>query len=104
MYHYTRHHDYNKRIGIYKITYILGYDDDIFISTPSDTFYATFTCVPRNLKSNSCLKESSSCYTDHPHQDFSQKAPNLIWTSKFTYPKTRDKWYYLLMVHSDKES
>ena len=74
--------DYDKRIGAYKITYILGCDYGIYIKP----------------KSISRPKESSGCYADHLHQDFHQKAPNLVWTSDFTYLKAGGKWYYLCII------
>ena len=49
-------------------------------------------------KSISRPKESSGCYADHLHQDFHQKAPNLVWTSDFTYLKAGGKWYYLCII------
>ena len=49
-------------------------------------------------KSISRPKESSGCYADYLHQDFHQKAPNLVWTSDFTYLKAGGKWYYLRII------
>ena len=37
-------------------------------------------------------------FTNHLHQEFNQKAPNLVWTSDFTYIKVNGKWYYLCIV------
>lgn len=37
-------------------------------------------------------------FTNHLHQEFNQKAPNLVWTSDFTYSKVNGKWYYLCIV------
>lgn len=37
-------------------------------------------------------------YTNHLHQEFNQKAPNIVWTSDFTYIKVNSKWYYLCIV------
>lgn len=36
--------------------------------------------------------------TNHLHQEFNQKAPNIVWTSDFTYIKVGGKWYYLCIV------
>ena len=35
---------------------------------------------------------------NHLHQEFNQKAPNLVWASDFTYIKVNGKWYYLCIV------
>lgn len=37
-------------------------------------------------------------YNNHLHQEFNQKAPNLVWASDFTYIKVSGKWYYLCIV------
>ena len=36
--------------------------------------------------------------TNHLHQYFNQKAPNLVWVSDITYIKAGGKWYYLCIV------
>ena len=35
---------------------------------------------------------------NHLHQEFNQKAPDLVWASDFTYIKVAGKWYYLCIV------
>ncbi len=35
---------------------------------------------------------------NHLQQSFTQKAPNLVWTSDITYVKAGGKWYYLCIV------
>ena len=42
-------------------------------------------------------KDSGTC-TKHLHQEFNQKAPNIVWASDFTYIKVAGKWYYLCIV------
>lgn len=94
--------DYDKRIGAYKITYILGRYYGIYISV------SRVYCLMRSMqlppmspikpKSISRPKESSGCYADHLHQAFHQKAPNLVWISDFTYLKAGGKWYYLCII------
>lgn len=37
-------------------------------------------------------------YSSHLQQNFRQKAPNLVWTSDFTYLKENGKWYFLCIV------
>lgn len=46
---------------------------------------------------NSKAKDDKTC-TNHLHQEFNQKAPNIVWTSDFTYIKVAGKWYYLCIV------
>jgi len=83
--------DYDKRIGAYKITYILGRDYGICISVGrvyrlmrSMQLPPMSTIKPKSI---SRPDESSGCYADRLHQNFHQKAPNLVWTSDFTYLK-----------------
>lgn len=52
------------------------------------------TIKPRH----STLHHNTGEYTNHLQQDFNQKAPNLVWTSDFTYIKANGKWYYLCIV------
>ena len=94
--------DYDKRIGAYKITYILGRDYGIFISVGrvyrlmhSMQLPPISTIKPKSI---SRPKELSGCYANHLHQAFHQKAPNLVWTSDFTYLKAGGKWYYLCII------
>ena len=89
--------DYDKRIGAYKITYILGRDYGICISVGRVYRLMRSMQLPPmstiKLKSISRPDESSGCYADRLHQNFHQKAPNLVWTSDFTYLKAGGKWY-----------
>ena len=93
--------DYDKRLGAYKIQYILGRDYGIRISV--GRVYRLMremdlprmsTEKPRHTRSSS---EPGEC-PNHLHQEFNQKAPNLVWTSDFTYIRVGQKWYYLCVV------
>lgn len=42
--------------------------------------------------------QNNSTCNNHLHQEFNQKAPNLVWASDFTYIKVNDKWCYLCIV------
>lgn len=42
-------------------------------------------------------KDNGDC-TNHLHQEFNQKSPNLVWASDFTYIRAAGKWYYLCIV------
>lgn len=41
--------------------------------------------------------DDAQCH-NHLKQEFNQKAPNLVWTSDFTYLKADGKWFYLCVV------
>lgn len=93
--------DYNKRLGAYKITYVLQRDYGMLISVGR---------VYRLMKSLNLPKMSTEKpfrnykhrdngeYTNHLQQEFTQKSPNLVWASDFTYIKVAGKWYYLCIV------
>jgi transposase InsO family protein len=51
------------------------------------------TDKPRRMKH----QEQGSC-NNHLHQEFNQKAPNLVCASDFTNIKLNGKWYYLCIV------
>lgn len=42
-------------------------------------------------------RDNGEC-TNHLHQEFNQKAPDMVWASDFTYIKVAGKWYYLCIV------
>jgi len=42
-------------------------------------------------------RDNGEC-TNHLHQEFNQKAPDMVWASDFTYIKVSGKWYYLCIV------
>lgn len=92
--------DYNKCLGAYKITYILGRDYGIHISV--GRVYRLMNSM--NLPKLSTDKPHRGKYSangecnNHLHQEFNQKAPNLVWASDFTYIKVNGKWYYLCIV------
>jgi len=93
--------DYNKRLGAYKITYVLQRDYGINISVGRVYRLMKTLQLPRmstdkpHRRSNST--DNGSC-TNHLKQEFNQKAPNIVWTSDFTYIKVNGKWYYLCIV------
>ena len=82
--------DYNKRLGAYKITYVLQRDYGINISVGRVYRLMKTLQLPRmstdkpHRRSNST--DNGSC-TNHLKQEFNQKAPNIVWTSDYTYIK-----------------
>ena len=69
MYHNTKHNNYDKRIGVYKITYILGPDYGIYISVPPDMFHTASAYVHNKIKIH-FLPQRVGCYATYLHQDF----------------------------------
>lgn len=95
------HADYNKRLGAYKITYVLQRDYGIFISVGRVYRLMKTLQLPRMSTDRPYRRgrhfDNGQC-SDFLHQKFNQKAPNLVWTSDFTYIKVNRKWYYLCIV------
>jgi len=93
--------DYNKRLGAYKIAYVLQRDYGINISVGRVYRLMKTLQLPKMStdKPKRHLKHSDNgeC-SNHLNQEFRQKAPNLVWTSDFTYIKVSGKWYYLCIV------
>ncbi|WP_243168001.1 IS3 family transposase [Anaerocolumna cellulosilytica] len=93
--------DYNKRLGAYKITYVLQRDHGIHISVGRVYRLMKTLQLPRmsTVKPyrNYRHKDTGNC-TNHLHQEFNQKSPDIVWASDFTYIKVSGKWYYLCIV------
>ena len=93
--------DCDKRLGAYKICYILQRDYGIRISAGrvyrlmrSMQLPKMSTVRPRRLPQHSDYGQ----YPDHLRQQFTQSAPNLVWVSDITYLRAGGKWYYLCVI------
>ena len=93
--------DYDKRLGAYKITYILERDYGIKISV--GRVYRLMRSMQLPEMSTAKPKYRTTADTDgdchnHLDQNFDQKAPNLVWASDITYIKVNGKWYFLCVI------
>ena len=93
--------DYNKRLGVYKTTYVLQRDYGITVSAGRVYRLMKNLQLPKmsTIKPYKAQKhqDSSNC-TNHLQQKFDQKSPNIVWVSDFTYIRAAGKWYYLCIV------
>ncbi|WP_156951298.1 IS3 family transposase [Lacrimispora aerotolerans] len=93
--------DYNKRLGAYKITYVLRRDHGIHMSVGRVYRLMKTLQLPRMSTEkpyrNYRHKDNGDC-TNHLHQKFNQKSPDIVWASDFTYIKVSGNWYYLCIV------
>lgn len=93
--------DYDKRLGAYKVQFILKRDYGISISVGRVYRLMSSMELPKmstdKPKSRRRRNDNGECI-NHLKQHFSQDAPNLVWTSDFTYIKAGGKWYYLCVV------
>ena len=90
--------DYDKRLGAYKVQYILKRDYGINISIGrvyrlmnSMELPKMSTAKPRSA----CRRSDNGECTKHLKQQFTRGSPNLVWVSDITYLKAGGKWYYL---------
>jgi transposase InsO family protein len=93
--------DYDKRLGAYKIAFVLNRDYGINISVgrvyrlmKTLQLPKMSTDKPKHIRKPT---DDSDC-NNHLKQVFNQKAPNLVWASDITYIKVNGKWYYLCII------
>lgn len=93
--------DYDKRLGAYKVQYILRRDYGVNISVGRVYRLMNSMKLPKmstRKPKPSCRPTDNGECTNHLQQQFSQTAPNLVWVSDITYLKANGKWYYLCVV------
>lgn len=82
--------DYDKRLGAYKIKYILQRDYGICISVGRVYRLMKTMTLPKMSRDRPCQRrcqdQNGTC-TSHLNQRCSQNAPNLVWVSDITYIK-----------------
>ena len=95
------HSEHRKRLGAYKITYVLERDYGIHVSVGRVYRLMKTLNLPKMSTDKPVIRSKSSTsalFQDHLQQKFQQKAPDLVWVSDFTYIKTGGKWYYLCII------
>ncbi len=88
------HADYNKRLGAYKITYVLKRDYGINISVGRLYRLMNQLQLPKISTDKppvSGRRSENADYPNHLQQNFAQKAPNLVWVSNIAYIKAAGK-------------
>lgn len=93
--------DYNKRLGAYKIAYVLQRDYGIHVSVGRVYRLMKQLQLPKmstDKPFSRSIHSDIESYSNHLQQNFNQKAPNLVWVSDITYLKAGGKWYYLCIV------
>lgn len=93
--------DYSKRLGAYKITYLLKCDYGINISVGRVYRLMKQLQLPKMStdKPRGSVHHSGNteCH-NHLQQNFAQKAPNRVWVSGITCIRAGSKWHYLCIV------
>ncbi len=93
--------DYDKRLGAYKVQYILQCDYGINISVGRVYRLMRSMDLPQMTAQKpkpACRRSSDGECTNHLQQQFSQDAPNLVRVGDITYLKAGSKWYYLCVI------
>lgn len=91
-----------KRLGAYKICYLLGVEYGIYISVgrvyrlmKSMNLPKMSTIKPKFI----CSKKASSfSYHNEVKQNFTTDKPNIVWVSDITYVKVNNSFYYICVI------
>lgn len=95
------HAEHSKRLGAYKIAYVLKRDYGINISVGRVQRLMKTLQLPQMSTakpSGSAKHNDNGEYTDHLKRNFPLSAPNLVWASDITYLKAGGRWYYLCII------
>ena len=91
-----------KRLGAYKICYLLGTEYGINISVgrvyrlmKSMNLPKMSTIRPKFILAKKC---SSFTYNNEIKQNFTTDKPNLVWVSDITYVKVNGSFYYVCVI------
>ena len=91
-----------KRLGAYKICYLLKAEYGIHISVgrvyrlmKSMNLPKMSTVKPKFISSK---KEDSSVYNNKLKQNFTTDKPNIVWVSDITYVKVNSSFYYICVI------
>jgi len=91
-----------KRLGAYKICYLLGVEYGIYISVgrvyrlmKSMNLPKMSTVKPKFIHSKS---DNSASFNNEVKQNFTTDKPNLVWVSDITYVKVNGKFCYICVI------
>lgn len=91
-----------KRLGAYKICYLLGVEYGIYISVgrvyrlmKSMNLPKMSTIKPKFIHSKN---DNSASFNNEVNQQFTTDKPNLVWVSDITYIKVNGSFYYICVI------
>ena len=92
----------NKRLGAYKICYLLGVEYGIYISVgrvyrlmKSMNLHKMSTIKPKFMHSK---RDDSASFNNEIKQNFTTDKPNLVWVSDITYVKVNGSFNYICVI------
>ena len=93
--------DTDKRLGAYKIQYVLLRDYGINISVGRVYRLMKSMVLPKlstNKPKNSRYFTAQGEFDNHLNKQFNQKAPNIVWVSDITYIRVNSKFCYVCVI------